>query len=84
MLTCAYITLILNFPFLQKATQAIVGLAQYNLYFLLSLPLFLFMVIVIMHSLFAWKGLTKPILIATVIVSAALFYATLSLSLIHI
>ena len=78
MLTCAYITLILNFPFLQKATQAIVGLAQYNLYFLLSLPLFLFMVIVIMHSLFAWKGLTKPILIATVIVSAALFYATLS------
>ena len=78
MLTCAYITLILNFPFLQKATQAIVGLAQYNLFFLLSLPLFLFMVIVIMHSLFAWKGLTKPILIATVIVSAALFYATLS------
>ena len=78
MLTCAYITLILNFPFLQKATQAITGLAQYNLLFLLSLPLFLFMVIVIMHSLFAWKGLTKLILIATVIVSAALFYATLS------
>ena len=78
MLTCAYITLILNFPFLQKATQAIVGLAQYNPFFLLSLPLFLFMVSVIMHCLFAWKGLTKPILIATVIVSAALFYATLS------
>ena len=78
MLTCTYITLVLNFPFLQKATQAITGLAQYNLVFLLSLPLFLFMVIVIIHSLFAWKWLLKPILIATVIISATLFYATLS------
>lgn len=76
--TCIYITLVLNFPFLQKAAHAIIGLAQYNVLFLLSLPLFLFAIVLIIHSVFAWKWLLKPVLMITIIVSACLLYATIS------
>ena len=45
--TCCYIALILNLPFLTKATNAITALDDYNIMFLISLPVFLLSLTVI-------------------------------------
>ena len=81
-LTCCYITLIINLPFLLKAGYAITSLADYNVLFLLSLPLFLLSLTLIFQSLFAFRWITKPLLILVVICSSLLFYATVTYGII--
>ena len=78
LLVSAYITLILNLPFLTKSMSAITSLEDYNLLFLLTFPAFLFGLTVILQSLFSFKWLLKPTLIITVLLSALMFYATLT------
>ena len=76
--TCAYIALILNLPFLIKSSNAITELDNYNLLFLLSLPVFLLCLTLILQGLFSFKWVTKPVLILMVIISAIMFYATIT------
>ena len=76
--TCGYIALILNLPFLIKSSNAITELDNYNLLFLLSLPIFLLCLTLILQGLFSFRWVTKPVLILTVIISALMFYATIS------
>ena len=76
--TCCYIALILNLPFLTKATNAITALDHYNILFLISLPIFLLSLTVLVQGLFAFRWLTKPLLITTVIISSLIFYGTIT------
>jgi lipid A ethanolaminephosphotransferase len=76
--TCCYIALILNLPFLIKTTNVIVALDSYNVFFLLSLPIFLLSLTIILQSIFAFRWITKPVLIITVIFSSLIFYGTTS------
>jgi lipid A ethanolaminephosphotransferase len=81
-LTSCYIALILNLPFLFKTTFVIMQLDNYNVFFLLSLPIFLLSLTVILQSVFSFRWVTKPILITTVICSSLIFYGTISYGLV--
>ena len=76
--TCCYITLIFNSPFLLKTANAIISLEHYNLFFLLSLPVLMLSLTLILQGIFAFRWLTKPLLILTVLASSLIFYATIS------
>ena len=76
--TCCYIALVLNLPFLTKATEAITALDNYNVIFLMSLPIFILSLTMLIQGLFAFRWLTKPLLIITVIISSLIFYGTIT------
>ena len=78
LLTCSYLALILNLPFLIRTSSAITALDNYNIFFLISLPFFLLGLTLFLQGLVAFRWLTKPILILTVSVSALIFYATVT------
>ena len=78
LLTCSYIALILNLPFLIRTSSAITALDNYNVFFLITLPVFLFSLILFFQSMLAFRWITKPILILLVSVSALIFYATIT------
>lgn len=73
-----YIALILNIPFLSKAASAITTLDNYSVLFLLSLPAFLLCLTIILQSLLSFRGVTKPVLIFTVVCSVFIFYGTVN------
>lgn len=75
---CCYIALVMNLPFLYKSFAVITSVNNYDLFFLLSLPIFLLCLTLIIQGVLAVKWLTKPILIFTVISSSLIFYATIS------
>tara|TARA_B110000438_G_scaffold247074_1_gene249028 strand:- start:4381 stop:6063 length:1683 start_codon:yes stop_codon:yes gene_type:complete len=77
-ITCCYIALVLNLPFLNKVTAAIVSLDNYSVLFLLSVPLFLLSLTIIIQGVFSFRWITKPILIFSVVSSALIFYATVT------
>lgn len=77
-ITCCYIALILNLPFLNKVSDAIISLDNYSVPFLLSVPLFLLSLTIILQGLFSFRWVTKPILILSVVSSALIFYATVT------
>ncbi len=77
-LTCCYIALILNIPFLIKMTSAITALDNYSVLFLLSLPIFLLSLTIIIQGSISFRWVTKPILIATVLCSSLIFYGTIT------
>ena len=77
-ITCSYLALILNLPFLTRASSAIAALENYNVLFLASLPFFLLSLMLLLQGLLAFRWITKPILILTVLVSALIFYATVT------
>lgn len=76
--TCCYIALILNLPFLVKTTHVIIDLDNYNVIFLLSVPIFLLSFTVILQSILSFRWITKFVLISTVICSSLIFYGTTS------
>ncbi len=77
-ISCAYLTLILNLPFLIKASSAITSLENYNIYFLISLPIFLLSLTLFLQGFLAFRWITKPLLIFMINVSALIFYATVT------
>jgi len=74
--TSAYIALVFNLPFFTKVWDVVTANSEYNIWFLLSVPLVLFLLTVLFNSLFAYKPLLKPMLITSVCISSLLFYAT--------
>lgn len=76
--TCCYIALILNLPFLVKTADVITALDNYNLLFLMSLPIFLLSLSIIIQGVFSFRWLTKPLLITTVMISSLIFYGTIT------
>ena len=76
LLTSAYIALVLNIPFFSKVLTAVTANQQFNLWFLLAIPIVLFCLTLIFHSFFAFRPLLKPFLIFSVTLSSLLFYAT--------
>ena len=76
LLTCSYIVFVLNSPFLAKAITAITTLPDYNIFFLLSLPIFLLSISILLQGLVAFKLIIKPLLILTVLCSSLIFYST--------
>ena len=78
MFTCAYVTLVLNSPFILKTSSAIVALSEYNIFFLLSVPIFLLSLSIIIQCFFAFRWITKPILILLVLTSSLVFYSTVT------
>ena len=78
LLTCSYLALILNLPFLIRTSMAITALDNYSIFFLISLPFFLLGLTLFLQALLAFRWLTKPILILTVSISALIFYATIT------
>lgn len=73
-----YFVLIFNFSFLFKTYNAVLLLDDYNLFFLLSVPILLLNILVIFFSVFSVKYLLKPSLIFFTFISALITYATLS------
>lgn len=76
LLTSAYIALVLNIPFFNKVIDAVTANQQYNLWFLCAIPVVLFCITVLFHSIFAYRPLLKPFLVFSVVLSSLLFYAT--------
>jgi lipid A ethanolaminephosphotransferase len=74
-LSCAYVALVLNAPFLLKDASVITSSDDYSLLFLLSVPLFLLSLFIFLNSFMAIGYLLKPVLIMTVLVSSIIFYA---------
>jgi len=81
-ITCCYNTLILNLPFLIKASTTITALDNYNVLFLLSIPVFLLALTLILQCFLAFRWITKPVLIFTIIVSSLIFYSTINYGII--
>lgn len=77
-ITCVYIVFVLNAPFLFKAFSAILSLSEYNPFFLLSVPIFILSLAIFIQCFFAWRWITKPILILLVIMSSLVFYSTVN------
>ena len=76
--TCAYITLVLNSPFILKTSSAIVTLNEYSVLFLLSVPIFILSLSIFVQCFFAFRWITKPILILLVLTSSLVFYSTVT------
>jgi lipid A ethanolaminephosphotransferase len=75
-LSSAYIALVLNIPFFSKVISAVTANHEFSLGFLLAIPLVLFCLTVIFHSIFAFRPILKPFLIFSILLSSLLFYAT--------
>lgn len=78
MFTCAYVTLVLNAPFILKTSSAILALSEYNIFFLLSVPIFLLSLSFIIQCFVAFRWITKPLLILLVLISSLIFYSTVT------
>lgn len=78
MYTCAYVTLVLNAPFILKTSSAILALREFNIFFLLSVPIFLLALSLIIQCFFSFRWITKPILILLVLISSLVFYSTVT------
>ncbi|MEQ3657832.1 MAG: phosphoethanolamine--lipid A transferase [Glaciecola sp.] len=76
LITSAYIALLFNIPFYTKTWQAVTVNDDYNGWFVLSVPIVLFLLTLLFHSLITFKQLLKPVLIVSVCLSSLLFYAT--------
>ncbi|MGY8900911.1 MAG: phosphoethanolamine transferase [Paraglaciecola sp.] len=76
--TCVYITLVLNFPFLSKTAVVVTALESYNLFFLLSVPIFLLALSIFIQCFLSFRWLTKPLLILLVLLSSVIFYSTVT------
>lgn len=74
----SYFVLVFNLSFLYKTYHAVLLLDDYNLFFLLSVPVLLLNVLMIFFSFFSVKYLLKPALIFFTMMSALMTYATLS------
>jgi len=77
-ITCCYIALILNLPFLIKTSEAITSTHDYSVLFLITLPFFLLSITIVIQGFFSFRWIIKPILILTVTSSALIFYASLT------
>lgn len=75
-LTTCYVVLVLNLPFIIKTGQDIIELENYNMFFLISIPLFLLSLSLILQSLLCFGRATKAVLIFTVLISSLIFYST--------
>ena len=76
LITSSYIALILNSPFLFRSLKVVTELEQYNLFFLISLPILLLSLTIVLQGLLSFRWVTKPFLIFTVMSSSLIFYAT--------
>lgn len=73
-----YFTLVFNYPFLRGFMGAILALEQFNMMFLLSVPVVTGSILLIVFSFLALPKLLKPILIIITLTSALVFYASLN------
>ena len=74
MLVALWLMLIMNLPFWRAVVDGLGHLNQSSLFFLVSLPAFVFIWLYLLLSLLAWGCLTKPVLSLVLIVSAAASY----------
>jgi lipid A ethanolaminephosphotransferase len=75
-IVCCYVVFILNIPFFSKTAHAVTALSEYDLGFLLSVPILLLSLTLTIISIVTVQGLVKPILIAFVMTSTLIFYAS--------
>jgi lipid A ethanolaminephosphotransferase len=73
---CIYFSVVLNYPFLQRALNAAVSGSEYSLMFVVSIPVFLTSLFVLINSVLGLGRALKPVLILTLLVSSFIFYAT--------
>ncbi len=76
LLLAGYFTCVLNWPFFSRVYGYIFSLENYNLWFALTVPVFLFCILYILFSLLVIKGVTKLLFIPLLIVSAGASYAS--------
>ncbi|WP_256625605.1 phosphoethanolamine transferase [Pseudomonas sp. LPB0260] len=74
LLTALWLLLFSNLPFWRDVWQGVDGLDNGNWLFLLSLPLFAWLWLYLLLSLLAWGRMTKAVLGAMLLVSAAASY----------
>ena len=76
LLISIYLVGVFNFPFYSKAFKAIVSLENFNVLFLLSVPVLLLSLFVLIISVFSWRFLLKPLAIALIMLSVFIFYGS--------
>lgn len=75
--TGVYFTFVLNYPFLSSFTKAILALEEFNVLFLLTVPILLCSLLIIIFSVFSIKYLVKPVLVILILASSLVFYGSL-------
>lgn len=75
-ITCLYLALVLNYPFLNQVFTAVTSEPDYNVFFLISVPILLTALFVFINSMMSLGKALKPVLILTLFISSLLFYAT--------
>ena len=73
-----YFVLVFNISFLIKTYHVVSELADYNLFFLISIPILLCCIFVIFFGIFSAKRIFKPLVFFFIILSATMTYATIS------
>jgi lipid A ethanolaminephosphotransferase len=77
LITGVYFTFVLNYPFLSRFIKAILALDEFNVLFLLTVPLLLCSLLVILFSVFSIKYIVKPVLVILILASSLVFYGSL-------
>lgn len=73
-----YFVVVFNLSFLFKTYNAVLLLDDYNLFFLLSIPILLLNILMVFFSIFSVKYLLKASLVLFTFISALIAYATFS------
>lgn len=73
-----YFTLVLNYPFLARVYETITQLETVHWLFTLSVPVWLFSLLLFLFNILTIKHIAKPVLIALVITSSLVFYGALA------
>lgn len=77
LITSAYFTCVLNYPFLSNFIKAILALDKFELFFLISVPVLLCALMVILLCVFSFKYIIKPLLVVLLLVSSLIFYSSI-------
>ncbi|MDP5213886.1 phosphoethanolamine--lipid A transferase [Pseudoalteromonas tunicata] len=74
-LISVYFTFVFNFPFLKRIMGAVTALPDYNVLFLITIPVFVFLLLLIFFTLISNKWFFKPLSIVLILLSSMVFYA---------
>ncbi|WP_371195108.1 phosphoethanolamine transferase [Glaciecola sp. SC05] len=75
-ITCVYLSVVLNYPFLKRVFNAVLIEPEHSLLFMFTVPVLLTSLFVFINSILSLGKALKPVLIITLMASSCIFYAT--------
>ncbi|WP_133011345.1 phosphoethanolamine transferase [Marinomonas flavescens] len=77
LIVAAYYAIVVNFPLYKSLYKILSGVETVHISFIISIPIFIFLLLSIIFNLFSWPYLAKPIFIFLLITSSLVSYAML-------